>query len=218
MRNELTGNARRLVGAVQRSKGREMRKQLLLAIALLIVFAAAVARAQEKQQSAAPAQRAVVPLKIQITFSEYDGDKKIGSLPYTLNHNADINPGRETRTSLRMGIRVPILASAPNAAENRLQYQNVGTDIDCFIRAESEGTFRATFELRRSSLYTPGPDTKQAEWKPNDPAMPGTPFFREFSGRFDALLKDGQSTQTTMATDPVSGRTLRVDVALTVIK
>jgi len=194
------------------------RKLLILCLTLaasLVISPAS--RAQENKTPPPTAERSsLIPLRIQITFSEFDGEKKIGSLPYVLNHNAEIN--RETRTSLRMGIRIPILTSPPNTTENRLQYQDVGTDIDCYLRAQADGTFRASFELRRSSLYTPGPDTKQIEWKPNDPAMPGNPFFRQFSGRFDALLRDGQSTQTTMATDPVSGRTLRVDVTLAVIK
>jgi len=187
-------------------KTRKILAALLLAAPLLLAFAAG---AQDPGVQATG--KSTIPLRVQVTFAEFDGDKKVGSLPYMLNQNADVT--RETRTSLRMGIRVPILAK-----DNQVQYQNVGTDIDCYVRAQADGTFRATFELRRSSLYTPGPDTKQIEWKPNDPAMPGNPFFREFSGRFDALLRDGQSLQTTMATDPVSGRTLRVDVTLTVIK
>lgn len=189
------------------------RLRFIAVAALALAAAVQAASAQDKGASAPqPVERNnAIPLRIQVTFSEFDGDKKIGSLPYVLNHNADIN--RETRTSLRMGIRVPILGK-----DNQVSYLDVGTDIDCFIRAQADGSYRATFELRRSSLYTPGADPKQIDWKPNDPALPGTPFFRNFSGRFDALLKDGQGTQTTMATDPVSGRTLRVDVTLTVIK
>jgi hypothetical protein len=196
-------------------------KRILPVVGLLLITVPGV-RAQEKQPPPPPppptpaVTGTAVPIKIQVTFSEYDGDRKVGSLPYVLNHNAEVN--RETRTSLRMGIRVPIITAAPNAADSRVQYQNVGTDIDCWVRLDLAGTFRTTFELRRSSLYTPGADSRQIEWKPNDPAMPGNPFFREFSGRVDALLRDGQSTQTTMATDPVSGRILRVDVTLTVIK
>lgn len=195
-----------------------MNTKRILAVLALLVLVLPVVSAQESQKlperqliTPPPQPGAVAPLKIQVTFSEFDGDKKVGSLPYFLNHNADV--ARETRTSLRMGIRVPILGK-----DNQIQYQNVGTDIDCFIRPQNDGAFRATFELRRSSLYTPGPDTRQIEWKPNDPAVPGNPFFREFSGRVDALLRDGQTTQATVATDPVSGRTLRVDVTLTVIK
>lgn len=170
-----------------------------------------VLHAQESPPPGSQLKTVIVPLKVQVTFSEFDSDKKLSSLPYTLNHNADTS--RETRTSMRVGIKVPIQTSP-----NQFQYQNLGTDIDCYVRGETGGAFRLTLELRRASLYTPGSDSRQIEWKPNDPAMPGTPFFREFTGRVDALLRDGQTTQTTMATDPVSGRILRVDVTLTVIK
>ena len=186
---------------------------MLGAMLLLCGFVATLAhsQAQAPSGSSSPTTGTLSPLRVQVTFSEFDGDKKVGSLPYVLNHNAEVN--RETRTSLRMGIRVPVFGK-----DSQVQYQNIGTDIDCFVRAQPDGVFRATFELRRSSLYTPGADAKQIEWKPNDPAVPGNPFFREFSGRVDALLRDGQTMQTTVATDPVSGRTLRVDVTLTVIK
>ena len=191
-----------------------MKLNRILMVATMLASPVAM-QAQEPQPAGGTTQRpapqvgAVVPLRVQVVFSEFEGEKKIGSLPYVLNHNAQVN--RETRTSLRMGIRVPILAR-----DNQIQYQDVGTDIDCFVRAQGDGTFNTTFELRRSSIYTP--DSKQIEWKPNEPPAPGNPFFRNFSGRFDALLKDGQTTQTTVATDPVSGRTLRVDVTLNVVK
>ncbi|MBI3406542.1 MAG: hypothetical protein HY046_13905 [Acidobacteria bacterium] len=196
-----------------------MNTKRILAVAALLVLALPAVRAQEKPPAPPPPPprpSRVVPLKVQVVFSEYDGDRKVSSLPYVLNHNAET--GRESRTSMRMGIRVPISTPAANPTAQQITYQSVGTDIDCFVRTEEDGSFRATFELRRSSLYTPGPDTKQIEWKPNDPAVPGNPFFREFSGRVDAMLRDGQTIQTTVATDPVSGRILKVDVTLTVIK
>lgn len=187
------------------------RKRILVAAAAVLALPL-VSRAQETRTPPPPPVVGVVmPLRIQVVFSEYEGEKKVGSLPYVLNHNAD--RARETRTSLRMGIRVPIVTK-----DGQVQYQNVGTDIDSFVRVETDGSFRTTFELRRSSIYAPSTDAKQGEWKPTDSVLPGNPFFREFSGRVDALLRDGQTTQSTMATDPVSGRTLRVDVTLTVIK
>jgi hypothetical protein len=151
-----------------------------------------------------------VPLRIQVTFTEFEGDKKIASLPYTLNHNVTDN--QTSRTSLRMGIKVPLVVG-----QNQVQYQNLGTDIDCNARMRRDGAFSLTLELRRSSVYTPGPDAKMVEPGPKD-TVSGNPFIREFSGRVDALLRDGQTMQSTMATDPVSGRTLKVDVTVNVIK
>ena len=48
------------------------------------------------------------------------------------------------------------------------------------------------------------------------------PFRREYIGSgcaiAHALLRNGQKTQLTAASDPISGETMRVDVTLTVIK
>ena len=43
-------------------------------------------------------------------------------------------------------------------------------------------------------------------------------MFRSFKLSNTLLLKDGQSTQLTSASDKVSGEVLRVDVTLTVVK
>ncbi|GEM_PF-746520 len=204
-----------------------MNKRFAVAAAMLLLhFTGVAARAQETP-SVGEGKDAVgvrvIPLKIQVVFSEYDGEKKISSLPYTLNHNAELpGPKDGTRTSLRMGIRVPIATGSfgsGSAKEGQLintqfQYQNVGTDIDCRVRVLPGGVYQLRLDLRRSSVYAASPDARQSDIKPSD-VMAGQPFFREFSGSADLLLKDGQTGQTTMATDPVTGRVLRVDVTLT---
>jgi hypothetical protein len=200
-----------------------MNKRFAVALAaLMLVAGAGAARAQEapKPPEGVKSDTAVIiiPLKIQVAFSEFDGEKKINSLPYTLNQNAEMPSGRDgTRTSLRMGIRVPIVTGGKEGQGTQVQYQNVGTDIDCRVRVLPGGVFQLRLDLRRSSVYTATPDAKQADWKPSD-VISSQPFFREFSGAVDLLLKDGQTGQTTMATDPVTGRVLRVDVTLTIIK
>ena len=195
-----------------------MNKRFAVAVAAVMLFAAGAARAQETppvgEVKDERGQR-VIPLKIQVVFSEYEGEKKISSLPYTLNQNAEQpNPREGTRTSLRMGIRVPIVTGGKDGQTSQIQYQNVGTDIDCRVKVMPEGVYQLRLDLRRSSVYTAGPDARQSDWKPAD-VISGQPFIREFSGSVDLLLKNGQTGQTTMATDPVTGRVLRVDVTLT---
>jgi hypothetical protein len=50
---------------------------------------------------------AVTPLRVQVVFSEFDGDKKVSSLPYTFSVNAD---ERRTRpnSQVRNGVRIPV--------------------------------------------------------------------------------------------------------------
>jgi hypothetical protein len=44
------------------------------------------------------------------------------------------------------------------------------------------------------------------------------PMFRSFDSSFQVLLRDGQTTQYTTATDPVSGEMTKIDVTLNVLK
>jgi hypothetical protein len=44
------------------------------------------------------------------------------------------------------------------------------------------------------------------------------PMFRSFNSSFQALLRDGQTTQYVSATDPVSGEVMKIDVTLNLLK
>ncbi len=44
------------------------------------------------------------------------------------------------------------------------------------------------------------------------------PVIRTFRTSLKLLMRDGQTVQSTMATDPVSGRVLKVDITLSVVK
>jgi hypothetical protein len=202
----------------------------LLVLALLMTAAGSAAQGQQEKSPPPPpppredvVTMSVMPLKITVVFSEYDGEKKISSLPYVLNHNATRG---NSRTSLRMGLRVPIVANsaatAAGVAPPQVQYHNVGTDIDCLV-TNREGLYQLHLELRRSSVYSPEVVPGRTAGAANENTVDMyaarlNPVIREFSGAVDALLRDGQTVQTTMATDPVSGRVLRVDVTLNVIK
>ena len=44
------------------------------------------------------------------------------------------------------------------------------------------------------------------------------PLFRTFNAVVSLILRDGQTTQYVSATDPVTGESVRLDVALSVLK
>jgi len=180
-----------------------------IALALAIVSSAATARAQDKP---ADASAPIVPLKLQVVISRYDGDKKISSMPYTMSANA----GR--LATLRMGTRVPVLSTsytpiaAGGAGVNPLtsyQYQDVGTNIDCTTAALADGRFRVELSIEDSSLYP--------EDQPRAPAV-DRPLIRAFRSSNSMVLKDGQTAQFTTAVDKVSGVVTKVDVTLSVVK
>ena len=184
-------------------------KTSIAVAAVLIVALAAPGRAQE-QNPPAPAPTTV---KIQLVLSRYQGEKKISSLPYTLSVTTD--PVRNSgRANLRLGTQVPITTMTRQGADEKaplvpsVQYRAVGTSIDCTLAVVEEGRFKLELSVEDSSVDT----------GPTGGSNPAHPTFRSFRTSETVLLRDGQSTQYSTATDKVSGDVWKVDVTLNVVK
>jgi hypothetical protein len=181
----------------------------MIALAAMFSFTlGSAARAQDK-----PSQPAT-PLKFQVVIARYQGDKKISSLPYTLSVNAT---AAGSSASLRIGARIPVATAlgpiAPGTEGKQLStlnYQDVGTNIDCFAATLDDGRFRVQVTVDDSSVYP------NDEGKPGGPS--GHPSFRSFRASNSLVLKDGQTAQFTAATDKLTGEIVRIDVTLTVVK
>ena len=190
----------------------------LQTIALVFAFALAssvIVRTQEKPAAPAAPKPAptAIPLRVQVLVSRFQGEKKLSSLPYTLSVNAG------SRGTLRMGAKVPVMmmmtANMPKDLPQGgpVQYQDVGTSIDCSVSTvQDDGRFRVEITLEDSSVYGDGPNPSE-----NKPP-PGNPSFRSFRASDSMVLRDGQTSQFTTATDKVSGEIVKVDVTLTVVK
>jgi len=196
-------------------------------LGLVLAFAlawTALAFAQDRPAATPNTALVVMPLKIQVVISRYQGDKKISSLPYSLSVSGGggrmdptAGPAFVGRANLRMGTKVPVPVTtfgpadkSPGAVQS-YQYQDVGTNIDCQVWAVDESRFRVEITIDDSSVY---PD----ESKEPAGAVKGAPSLRSFRASDAMMLKDGGTAQFTAATDKVSGETVRVDVTLTVIK
>jgi hypothetical protein len=81
-------------------------------------------------------------LKISVTFTEFDGEKKVESLPHTLVVVADGRPPK----SVKLGSRVPVYAGK----EYGMQYVDVGTGIDCQASQPKDNKFDIKLILERS--------------------------------------------------------------------
>jgi hypothetical protein len=162
---------------------------------------------------AAETGKNVVPLKVTVIFNEYDGEKKLSSLPYALFLKADETSHFVGR--VRMGVRVPIWTGAKESA---IQYQDVGSNLDCFAQAAEDGKYLLDLTLERSSIYpsSSGKEEYPAASKPDD--QPHTPLLRQFRANLALMLRDGQTTQNTIATDPLNGHIVKVEVTLNVVK
>jgi hypothetical protein len=187
--------------------------------ALVLPFVAAgvvsVAAQEPTKPGGSPSATTQVPLKVQLVVSRYSGEKKVSSVPYTLSVVANDND----KTSLRMGVDVPVPATvftgpkdAATTPVTSYTYRSVGTNIDCSARTADGGFFKLDLAVENTSVFLTDKATGTAT------TLAGVPAFGSFRSTFNVLLKDGQTTQHTAATDPVSGEVLRVDVTLTVLK
>ena len=159
-----------------------------------------------------------VDLSVEVTISRYQGNELISSLPYVLS----LTTGRDDgRASLRMGGQVPVTTSTfmpavigDDPQQQTLQsvrYESMGTQIDCFANRVGDDRYKVTVIIDESSVY--GDDETSTETT----SAPGVPVFRSFESSNTLVLRDGQSRQYTAAADRVTGESIRVDVALTVL-
>jgi hypothetical protein len=194
-------------------------KKTVLAVSLaILVLVVPRLLAQEKEKSggeakSAQTEKTVTPLRVQVVFSEFEGEKKIGNLPYTFLVNAD---DRGSPAAVRMGLRVPIETSS-NTGVKQFQYQDVGTNIDGRAARAEDGRFFLSLSVERSSVYLPGTAGKPAAVGGSEISS-AQPIVQQFRTQVNLLIRDGQTIQSTVATDPVTGHVTKVDVTLNAIK
>jgi hypothetical protein len=166
------------------------------------------------QDSAKPTPLATIPVRVEVTMSRFQGEKKVSSLPYTLLASAvDGRPGIGNggqNVSMRMGIDVPI-GSTTSTTATKVEYRSVGTNIDCRVGRLDDTHFTVYVNVSDSSIYSPDGDVKSL--KNLDPAA-----FRTFSTSNTVVLREGQTVLFGTGTDKISGETLKIEVTMTVVK
>jgi hypothetical protein len=171
--------------------------------------------AQEKPKSEDVAMEArqteTTPLKILVTVTEFEGDKKVKSLPYTMIVVAD---GRPPKSIVKIGSRVPVYAGK----EYGMQYVDIGTNIDCQASRTKDNKFDIRLILERS--WVEGNVTVAV-----DPATSlqssgqfPEPILRQFKSELSLTLRDGQTLESSFATDPLSGKVFKMEVSLNILK
>ena len=180
--------------------------------AVLVAALAAPVRAQEQKPAASTPVAST--LKVQLVLSRFQGEKKISSLPYTINMVPDERNRNMGRGSVRLGTQVPITTMSRQGQGNdaplvpTVSYRDVGTNIDAFVYVLDDGRYKVDLTIEDSSVdATPGSGASAAN-----------PVFKSFKTSASLLLRDGQSAQHSTATDKVSGDVWKVDVTLNVVK
>jgi len=190
-----------------------------IASLLLLGMLSPVCHAQDKpkQEDKPRTEVLTTPVKVTVVFTEYDGEKKTKSLPYTIYINAhDAADSRSSLTKLRVGSRVPVYTGG----SSNMTYLDVGTNIDAHATRAAEGHFVLALNLERSWAegYTLVPVQRPPEQIDPHAGSFQEPIIRNFRSELDLKLRDGQTIETTMATDPISSKVMKVEVSLSVVK
>lgn len=169
---------------------------------------------QEKQPTEAPQATPVnnqTPVKLQILLTEFDGTKKVSSMPYTMNL-VTTAMGHHEPGSFRVGVRVPTGTAA------NVIYMDLGTSIDCWVWPWTDGRYLVNGRVDTSSAYNGDSWSAAKEAAPENSTSKGYPLVRQTRADFSIPLRDGQSGEAISATDPITGRVLKVEITLSVAK
>lgn len=193
-----------------------MKKQVLLTLALAaclvfpdssVLLAQGTKEEKSRTEVSAPApSEKVTPLKIQVLLTEFDGAKKVKSLPYISYVTASSEHAYES-TKIRLGTKVPVYTGK----ESGMQYIDVGTNIDCRARHAEGDAYRLSVVVERS-------------WVDGASDLSGTagqlpePIIRQFKNEMEVTLRDGQTSEPTVATDSMTGKVMKIEVSLSVLK
>lgn len=201
-----------------------MKTNRILFAVLLTLLAVPSSRSQEKP--AAPRDVAPPPVayRMQVLLEEYDGTKKVSSMPYSIPVATPVvGDMARQRGSLRVGVRIPIAVSGKNG-ENEIQFQyiDVGSNIDVSVRSADPERYALELTIDRSSVYVSARDKdgrqEVKEWAPGD-EKPGTqPLIHNFRSNVSLLVRDGRPAEALVATDPITGHVLKVEATLTLLK
>jgi hypothetical protein len=190
----------------------------ILALMMVPLTSSAQEKETKQDQSASARVEKHTAVKVTITFAEFEGEKKVKSLPYTLvlaarEKKSDAVDSFAGFSKLRMGSRVPVYTGK----ENGMQYLDVGSNIDCHTSRMPDGSFDLRLSLDRSWIEGDVPVPVEKTQQASSGQFP-EPIIRQFRSDLALVLRDGQSVESTFGTDPLSGKVFKVEVTLNVIK
>ena len=191
-------------------------------VVLLALLSVPSVHSQEKE-TAAPAQPQPAaalpqtPLKIQFLLEEYDGAKKISSMPYTMSLTLSHSDHRDSLGSLKAGVRFPVTVSTDRNTTQQ-QYIDIGTSINCWVWLWSGDRYLLSGDVEESSLVPRNAASDSKEGGLAEANSNADPLIRETRGGFSVALRDGQTLEAASLTDPVTGHIIKVGVTLSVMK
>lgn len=173
------------------------------------------AKSQEKRQDKCATCWTGSPVKIQVVFAEYEGDKKVKSLPYTMSLNAMRNPDSfNPWTKLRIGNRVPVYIG-----KDQFTNIDVGTNIDSRVVRTDDGRYSLQLNIERSWVDSTGSVPQKSSDTTGASPCPSTqPVIQQFRSELNITVREGETVESTLATDPLNGKVTKIQVTLTAVK
>ena len=182
----------------------------MLLVSALVLSATGQVQAQQAQRAGAETTVTpvpLIPLKVTVTISRFDGDKKTASLPFVLwvntGDSANIQMGSDvpvpqmTFGSMKEGVPTPTTSYS---------YRTLGTNITCSAKALGDGLFRLSLDVNDSQVF-----------RQSTTGVPG-PVFQNFRSTNSPILRDGGTVQFAVATDKTTGEVVKLDVTLNLVK
>ena len=124
-------------------------RKTIFALAAFLAFTSVSIRTCAQDNPKSEARKPATTLKVQVTITENEGEKKLSNLPYSFFIKAgEPSPSGLPApwTKVRMGSRIPVYVGK----EGGMQYVDVGTNIDARGFASDDGRFDISLNLERS--------------------------------------------------------------------
>jgi hypothetical protein len=171
----------------------------------VVALAPRVAFAQQRGAAPAPAAVAeapLTPLKIQVIVTRLQGQKQVSREPFTLAVTANDKKMSEVQSGTQ--VLIPMVTMEGKTVGP--VFKDVGTHIQCLATTADGNRFRLDLSVEAALL-----DQDQPKTSP--------PYrIRSFRSSQPLLMRDGQTTEYTTATDPTNGEEVKVAVTMTVVR
>ena len=178
-----------------------------LVISALMASSAARIEARADVQGQAEKGAPPIPLKVTVTVSRWEGEKRTANLPFVLWVNtggsANVQMGSDVpvpTVTMKEGVTVPVQS---------FNYRSLGTNITCKAESMAEGLYRLQVDIQDTQVFRLPTGATTAS-----PAA----VYQNFRSSNSPMLRDGQTVQFAVATDKTSGEVIKLDVTLNLVK
>lgn len=171
-------------------------------------------KSETKGEAKAETRGTPTALKVQIVIAESLGDKKVSSVPFTVNLEASEHEGPAAN------IRTEETYSWCCAKDGNQWHYPTNSNMDVRARALADGRYDIRFSLIRSWWEWNGSTIGEGQLGTvvGTPERHEEPTRREVSTAFNLLMRDGQSLPGYTSTDPWTGKVFSVTIILNVVK